>query len=267
MTVSQQPILYIPHGGGPLPLLGDDQHKGLTRFLLQIGTSLGKPSTILVISAHWEEKFPTITSGEHPELIYDYYGFPEESYQIKYPAPGSPHTSERLFQMLTEAGFDARQSPQRGFDHGLFVPLKLMFPEAAIPCLQLSLKRQLDPQTHINLGKAISKLRNEGVLIVGSGLSFHNMNALLAGSNPDLGLDFDRWLLEACTNPQFTPEQRQQKLIQWENAPQARYCHPRAEHLLPLHICFGAAQKGSPKADVIFHEKLMGHKVLGLIWK
>ena len=262
-----QPVLYIPHGGGPLPLLGDPSHSHLTAFLKKLGNGMERPAAILMVSAHWEEDIPSVTSGAHPGLIYDYHGFPEASYRIEYPAPGSPHLSEIVFQLLAEADIQSIKNPHRGFDHGMFVPLKLIFPDAGVPCIQLSILRHLDPQAHIKLGVAISSLREEGVLIVGSGMSFHNMRALLGPSAPHLSADFDQWLVDTCTNPALTAEVREDRLIAWENAPQARYCHPREEHLLPLHVCFGASQSRSPLAEVIHHEEMMGNMLLGLKWK
>jgi 4,5-DOPA dioxygenase extradiol len=152
------PVLFIPHGAGPLPLLGDKDHQEMIDFLKEISPSLGNPSAILVISAHWEAEKATITSGRSPPLIYDYYGFPEEAYKIEYPAPGAPLLAEQVFHLLQESDVDARLDNQRGFDHGLFVPLKIMFPDATIPCVQLSLIHHLQPEAHIKLGKALGSV-------------------------------------------------------------------------------------------------------------
>ncbi|MGZ8881699.1 MAG: DODA-type extradiol aromatic ring-opening family dioxygenase, partial [Methylosarcina sp.] len=171
------PVLFIPHGGGPLPLLGDKEHQTLVHFLQEIAPSLGRPSAIVLISAHWEENIATITSGPSPSLIYDYYGFPEETYRIQYPAPGSPGLADKIFRLLQQSGISTRLDDQRGFDHGLFVPLKIMFPRVDIPCVQLSLVNNLDPATHIGIGKALAELRKDKVLIIGSGFSFHNLKA------------------------------------------------------------------------------------------
>jgi len=138
MTNSNQlcPVLFIPHGGGPLPLLGDESHLALVRFLKEITLSLPLPSSILIISAHWEEDKVTITNGKRPSLIYDYYGFPKEMYQIEYPAPGDPVLADKIYKLFQDSGIEAKLDEQRGFDHGMFVPLKIMFPEAEIPCVQ-----------------------------------------------------------------------------------------------------------------------------------
>lgn len=263
------PVLYLPHGGGPLPLLGDEQHAGLTSFLESIPAELDQPAAILVISAHWEENCATLTSAGQPELIYDYYGFPPESYQIQYPAPGAPALAQHIYQLLQNSAIEARLDAQRGFDHGLFVPLKLMYPEAIIPCLQLSLLNSLDPAAHIALGKALAALRRENILIIGSGLSFHNLRAFFTGHpHSDLreDLHFDQWLTETCTSAALTTEQREKRLIEWEQAPYARYCHPREEHLLPLHVCVGAAAD-TPTAKLVFNDSLMGKQVSGFLWQ
>ena len=265
-TLSQ--ILYLAHGGGPLPILGDAGHTEMVAFLKDIPTRLGEPSAILMISAHWEETQATITSASQPELIYDYYGFPPESYEIQYPAPGDPQLAQEVFELLQEAGIPARLDEQRGFDHGMFVPLKLMYPEAQIPCVQLSLLKGLDPEKHIALGKALSTLRQKNVLVVGSGMSFHNLRAFFS---PEIirrheDEDFDRWLVETCSEQELSPDERQERLIEWEKAPFARLCHPREEHLLPLHVCYGMACAETPAAEVVFNQKIMNKKVTALLW-
>lgn len=166
------PVLFLSHGGGPLPLLGDKDHQNLVNFIREVTLTLGIPTAILVISAHWEEDKPTITSGVLPPLIYDYYGFPKESYKIKYAAPGSPELANKIFNLLGGAGIKAKLDPQRGFDHGLFVPLKLMYPDATIPCVQLSLVNSLQAEEHIQIGRALAGLRKANILIIGSG--FHS---------------------------------------------------------------------------------------------
>jgi len=261
-------VLYIPHGGGPLPLLRDTAHQGLADFLKTIATKIAKPSAILVISAHWEEEVATITSGSHPELIYDYYGFPPESYDIEYPAPGDPQLAKSLFELLQASGIQARLDDRRGFDHGLFVPLKLMYPDADIPCVQLSLLKGLDAARHIALGKSIASLREKNILILGSGLSFHNLKVFFVPppGDADESREFDRWLVDTCTSQDLSVREREQRLVAWESAPHARFCHPREEHLLPLHVCYGAACDVSPAAEVVFNEPLMGQSVSGFLW-
>ncbi len=263
------PVLFLPHGGGPLPILGDKGHEKMVSFLQKIASELGKPSAILVISAHWEEDQATITSGHHPEIIYDYYGFPAEAYQIQYAAPGNPGLANEIYTLLTASGVPARLDEQRGFDHGLFVPLKLMFPQARIPCLQLSLLKNLNPRMHIALGKAIASLRERNILIIGSGMSFHNLKTFFSNEIDSRKENdaFDHWLIETCTNPEILPEAREQRLIEWEKAPFARFCHPREEHLLPLHVCYGIACAGTPIAKVVFNAEVMGKKVTSILWQ
>jgi 4,5-DOPA dioxygenase extradiol len=260
------PVLYFPHGGGPLPLLGDPGHKNMIDFLSRIAPSLGKPDAILVISAHWEEDVPTITSGAFPPLFYDYYGFPEESYHIQYPAPGHPALAKELYRLLNAGGIEARLDDQRGFDHGLFVPLKIMYPDARIPCVQLSLVQGLDPATHVKLGKALSPLRSQNVLVLGSGFSFHNLRGLFspdAGANDTRNDAFQQWLIDTLTATDITNTEREERLVAWKTAPHARYCHPREEHLMPLHVCYGLA--GSP-AKLAFDGEILGKRSIALLW-
>ena len=258
-------VLFIPHGGGPLPLLGDKGHQELVDFLERITPTLARPSAILVISAHWEEGIATITGGEMPELIYDYAGFPEEAYQIKYPAAGNPQLAEKLFTLLQNNGIEARLDNHRGFDHGLFVPLKIMFPDASIPCVQLSLLDSLDAKEHIRIGNALTELRNENLLIIGSGFSFHNMRAFFQSNDgPDeKNEEFERWLINTCTNGDIPENERERKLAQWSAAAFARYCHPREEHLLPLHVCYGVCRS---TAKLVFDGKVIGKKASAFLW-
>ncbi|MDQ2077210.1 class III extradiol ring-cleavage dioxygenase [Marinimicrobium sp. ABcell2] len=260
-------ILYISHGGGPLPLLGDPDHQELVAHLTAIAGRLRRPSAIVVISAHWEASVPTVTSGEQPSLIYDYNGFPPESYEIQYPCPGSPVLADRVYHALTQAGLEAAQDPKRGFDHGLFVPLKLMYPEADIPCVQLSLVKSLDPDAHLAMGKALQALDWDNLLVIGSGFSFHNMSAFFAPVTPETEARnhaFETWLTHTCTAPELSEPERAERLRQWASAPEARYCHPREEHLLPLHVCYGLAER---PAD--WHEsvRVLGKKAGMFYWQ
>ena len=260
------PVLYIPHGGGPLPLFAHAGHEALVRFLRAIPAELGTPEAILLISAHWEATVPTVTGGAQPNLLFDYYNFPTEAYQIEYPAPGHPQLAGKIQQLLGDSGVTAEIDTRRGFDHGLFVPLKLMYPEATIPCVQLSLVQGLDLGEHIRIGNALAGLRTENILTIGSGFSFHNMKAFSFSDStvPDEKNDrFDRWLQDICTHPTHTPEVREAKLVAWEQAEHARYCHPREEHLLPLHICCGMA---GTSARVVFNDFILGKRATAFLW-
>lgn len=263
---SSNRILFVSHGGGPLPLLGDPAHQELVSSLKQLAVMLKKPSAIVVISAHWEAKRPTLTSGASPELIYDYFGFPEESYDIEYPTPGQPELAREIAVRLNDKGIDAVLDAQRGFDHGLFVPLKIMFPDADIPCVQLSLVSSLDPDEHIRIGEALADLPDENLLFLGSGFSFHNMRAFFAPPSDEsrsLNTSFEQWLFETCSSHNLDESQRRRRLVEWEAAPGARYCHPREEHLLPLHVCYGVA--GRPASKVLAFE-VLGKRASACLW-
>lgn len=245
MTRKQSNTLFLSHGGGPLPLLGDAGHKEMIDCLQTIAQKLPKPEAILVISAHWEETMPTITVGKNPSLIYDYYNFPPESYEIKYPCVGEPGLAKEVYELLGAANIEAKLDESRGYDHGLFIPLKIMHPNADIPCIQLSLDNSLDPEQHINIGKALQPLSDKNILVIGSGFSFHNMQAFFKEESDEekgFNLAFEEWLIETCSDKALSEAERRQRLINWEQAKGARYCHPREEHLLPLYVCYGFAQ-------------------------
>ena len=202
---NRRPDLSIsPMAEVPLPILGDASHKAMVDFMLQLPSQLRKPDAILVISAHWEERAATLLGAQTPPMFYDYYGFPDKAYEITYPAPGSPDLANRIAELLHASNMPAHIDPQRGFDHGLFIPLKLMYPQADIPSLQLSLVHGLQPAAHIALGKALRELMHENILVIGSGFSFHNMRAFSWEGihTPDPANDaFQDWLIEACTGP------------------------------------------------------------------
>lgn len=264
-SVSKIQIVYFSHGGGPLPILGDPGHQAMVDFMTHLPSQLRKPAAILVISAHWEEDTATLLGAQHPVMFYDYYGFPDEAYAIDYPAPGNPELAHRIAGLLQENNIATRIDPQRGFDHGLFIPLKLMYPQADIPCLQLSLLRGLDSDAHIAMGNALRQLKNENILVIGSGFSFHNMRAFSwqGFAAPDPANDaFQNWLIELCTAP-IPQSEREGRLIAWEQAPSARYCHPRQEHLLPVHVCVGMADKS---AKLIFDDQILGKRSVAFLW-
>ncbi|WP_138440086.1 DODA-type extradiol aromatic ring-opening family dioxygenase [Marinobacter alexandrii] len=237
-------VVFLSHGGGPLPLLGDPGHQDMVDQLTTLAATLPEPQAIVVISAHWEESAPTITAGSQPPLIYDYHGFPAEAYEIQYPCPGEPELANRVYGALELAGLSPRLDDERGFDHGVFVPLKLMYPAADVPVVQLSLVNSLDAATHLSIGRALRHLEYDDLLVIGSGFSFHNMGAFFAPNTPEVQASnqaFEDWLAQTCCDPNLTETERYQRLVTWESAPHARFCHPREEHLLPLHVCYGLA--------------------------
>ena len=214
-------IIYISHGGGPMPLLGDPGHKNMIEFMKQLPEDLPRPDEILVISAHWKESIPTIISSKVPSLLYDYYGFPSETYDLNYPIPGNPQLAKEVCKLLFDKGIQCESTDQRGFDHGLFIPLKLMYPEADIPVTELSLIKNLNPKEHVEMGKALRKLTERSILIIGSGFSFHNMG-VFSGYTGDL-IDpdndkFQNWLIDVCTGT-YDIDQREHMLVGWNKAP------------------------------------------------
>ena len=254
------PTLFIPHGGGPCFFMDwnppDTWHK-LGAWLGSLGHSVGAmPKAVVVISGHWEEQEFSVTSHGHPPLIYDYYGFPEHTYKLTYDAPGSPLLAGQICELLGQAGIPARSDPQRGLDHGVFVPFKVIYPNADIPIVQLSLKAGLDPATHIAAGRALQPLREQGVLVAGSGMSYHNMRGY-GNAGAERGDPFDAWLTETVSAPNQAA--RSAKLCEWVRAPSARDAHPREEHLLPLMVAAGAA--GEDLGRQVFSDRIMGAKI------
>ncbi len=240
------PVLFVSHGGGPLPLLGDPGHQGMVEAFVHIRQRIEQtspaPAALLYVSAHWESAQPALTCAPQPSLLFDYYGFPPESYEYRYPVPGAPNLAEDIAALLTDAGFVPQLDSARGLDHGVFVPGLMLFPEATIPTLQLSLLSSLDPLQHWKLGQALQALRARNVMIIGSGFSFHNMREFFGAGSPQadqLNNAFEQWLSAALALPDA--HERRQALLDWQRAPGARFCHPREEHLLPLHVCSAAA--------------------------
>ncbi|MFT4172288.1 MAG: class III extradiol ring-cleavage dioxygenase [Rhodocyclaceae bacterium] len=239
---TRQPSLFIPHGGGPCFFMEwspADTWKQMQTFLEGVVATLpARPRAIVVVSGHWEENAFTANTSAQPPLLFDYYGFPEHTYRLEYAAPGAPALARHVGELITAAGLPYGENNTRGYDHGVFIPLKVMLPAADIPIVQLSLLRGLDPATHIRMGQALAPLRDDNVLIVGSGMSYHNLRAFgPAGQAPSEA--FDAWLSEALQAP--TAAARNARLVDWEQAPAARQAHPREEHLLPLMVAAGAA--------------------------
>ncbi|WP_448680729.1 DODA-type extradiol aromatic ring-opening family dioxygenase [Pseudomonas nicosulfuronedens] len=252
------PSLFIPHGAGPCFFMQwsygpADMWASMSDWLQGLASSLeARPRAILVISAHWEAEVFSVTSALHPSLIYDYTGFPPHTYQLRYPVMGAPQLAQEIRQRLATAGLPAVLDGKRGLDHGAFIPFKLIYPLADIPMLQLSLRSDLDAEAHFAAGEALSALKAEGVLIVGSGMSFHNLQP--SGRAVEArAAEFDDWLARAAA---MEPGARREQLIGWPDAPHARFAHPREEHLLPLLVACGAS--ASQPARRIYAERLGG---------
>lgn len=246
------PTYFISHGGGPWPWIKDlmpGDFGPLERSLQAMPGEIGVvPRAILVVSGHWEEAEFTVQTSPHPPMLYDYGGFPEFTYHITYPAPGEPTVAARVAELLSSAGIPVRQDARRGFDHGVFAPLYAMYPEADVPVLQLSLQHGYDPAAHLAVGRALAPLRDEGVVIVGSGLSYHNLRRM----GPDAAApsaQFDRWLDAALA---ADPTDRTDALLHWDRAPSARAAHPSEDHLIPLMVAVGAAE--GDRATRTYHE-------------
>lgn len=241
------PVYYISHGGGPWPWIREVEasYAPLRTALADIPRQLGnqKPSAILMVSAHWESAHGfTVQGHPNPSMLYDYYGFPAHTYDVRYAAPGKPELAERVKELLAEHQLEAHIDAERGFDHGAFVPAYCIYPDASVPMVQLSIHQHYDPALHIQLGKAIERLRDENVLIICSGLSYHNLRHL-GPSGREPSAQFDAWLEKTLLHD--TPEQRIPAMLNWENAPAARIAHAREDHLVPLFVAVGAAEHDS----------------------
>lgn len=253
------PTFFIPHGGGPCFFMEwtrgpADTWERLAQWLRDFNATLpAPPRALLVISAHWEEPQPTVLTSARPPMLFDYFGFPPHTYELEWPAPGAPELAEQVAGLLGKAGISTGQNPERGFDHGVFVPLLLSYPDAKVPTLQLSLQAGLEPEPHLAIGRALAPLREEGVLIIGSGNSYHNLQSFDTPEALPHSERFDAWMVETVTLP---PPQREAALIDWSAAPSARACHPREEHLLPLMVAAGAAGDSPGKID--FQDVMMG---------
>jgi aromatic ring-opening dioxygenase catalytic subunit (LigB family) len=253
MQQHRLPSFFLCHGGGPWPWMDGpfrEMFSGLERSLQAVPAQLPqRPAAILMVSAHWEEAVFTVTAAQQPPMIYDYAGFPPETYAIRYPSPGSPALADCVVSLLRSAGLPAQPSLSRGYDHGTYSVLQPMFPQADIPVVQLSLRASLDPAEHLRAGAALASLRDENVLIIGSGMSSHGARAEMGVASPR----FDEWLRQTL---QMRGEARQQALAAWAGAPHARTVHPREEHLIPLLVAAGAARDEA--ASPVHGERLLG---------
>ncbi|WP_375287103.1 DODA-type extradiol aromatic ring-opening family dioxygenase [Sphingomonas sp.] len=258
-----QPTFFINHGGGPCFFLEPGPMRETWRELETylrgfLATLAERPRAILAVSGHWEEDVPTVNAGAHPPLLYDYGGFPDYTYRLTWPAPGAPDLAARVRTLLSDAGIANGAQAARGWDHGIFVPLKVMLPQADVPLVQLSMQRGLDPAAHLAIGRALKPLRDEGVLILGSGQSYHNMRGFFGGRSVDEQAEaFDAWLRAAMIDGAT----RDEALIHWADAPYARVAQPHEDHLLPLMVAAGAAS-GEPGA-VHFHGHALGKPISG----
>jgi aromatic ring-opening dioxygenase catalytic subunit (LigB family) len=252
------PTHFISHGGGPWPWI-KDQMPGdmsvLERSLQAIPAELGiTPRAVLVVSGHWETPQFTVQSNPHPPMLYDYGGFPDFTYRIQYPAPGSPEVAARVRELLDAADIPNDEDARRGFDHGVFAPLFVAYPDADVPILQLSIRHGYDPEAHLAAGRAIAPLRDEGVLIIGSGLSYHNLRDFGPGGAA-ASREFDAWLTPTLVDG--PPEERTARLLQWDRAPGARHSHPAEDHLIPLMVAVGAAED-EPGVRTYHEDRFMG---------
>jgi aromatic ring-opening dioxygenase catalytic subunit (LigB family) len=255
------PVAFVPHGGGPWPFVDlgfPAAEVASLKSYLESVRSLPQvtPKALLIVSGHWEERLPTVTTSERPPLLYDYSGFPESAYALTWPAPGHPTLARRVRDLLAAAGIDSSATPNRGFDHGAFIPLKLTYPNAEIPTVQLSLMGDLDPAAHLAVGRALAPLRDDGVFILGSGMSYHNLRGFWDPAAAPDAVAFDAWLRETAT---AEPGERDRRLTQWSGAPAARRAHPREDHLMPLMVVAGAA--GADLATIGFTGTLSGKRI------
>ncbi|KQW30913.1 aromatic ring-opening dioxygenase LigA [Rhizobium sp. Root274] len=272
MTEQQRfPVYFIPHGGGPWPFMEfakDEQGRrpwdDLGHFLRSLADEVGRrPKAILVVSGHWEtEPVPTLSSAEQPGMLYDYYNFPPHTYELSYPAPGSPALAARARALLAAAGIDSAENAERGYDHGVFIPLMLAYPDADVPVTVMSLKNTLDLESHVAIGRALEPLRDEDVLIIASGMSYHNMRQFRQADPGHVqeAIRFDAWLKEAVENE--SPDERVSRLATWDQNPDALACHvPDHDHLVPLFVAAGAA--GADAGRQVFQGHFLGKPYSG----
>ena len=249
---NRMPTYFISHGGGPWPWLEGSYREALRpleKSLQQLPSELpAKPKSILMISGHWEESQFTVMTNLHPPMVYDYGGFPEHTYRIQYPAPGSAELASRVSELLGNSSIAFGVDSERGFDHGTFAPLAVSYPKADVPVVQLSLRADYDPEAHIELGRALTPLRDEGVLIIASGLSYHNLR-LFDQRAAKPSHEFDAWLQ---TTMSASSAERTSRLLDWQAAPSARLAHPSPDHLIPLMVAVGAAE--NEQSRLSYHE-------------
>jgi aromatic ring-opening dioxygenase catalytic subunit (LigB family) len=259
VTGQRLPTYFISHGGGPWPWIMDELpgdwtplKDSLEAMPEEVGVT---PAAILVVSGHWEAPEFTVQTHPNPPMYYDYGGMPEFTYHLQYPAPGSPAVAARVRELLEASGTVVREDGERGFDHGVFAPFFVSHPDAEVPILQLSVRHGYDPGEHLAVGRALAPLRDEGVLIVGSGFTYHNRQHFgPSGSRPSQ--EFERWLTATLVDGPV--QRRTDLLLDWETAPSARAAHPEEDHLIPLMVAVGAADH-EPGTRTYHQDDFMGH--------
>jgi aromatic ring-opening dioxygenase catalytic subunit (LigB family) len=246
------PTFFLSHGGGPWPYMKGEirnRHANLESSLKALRQQLPTPPVaVLMVSGHWEEEDFAVMASASPPMVYDYHGFPEELYRIRYAAPGSPKLARRVHSLIREAGLASHLDYERGFDHGVYSMLAVTHPEAQTPVIQVSMRKGYAPEAHLRLGRALAPLRDEGILIMGSGASYHNFHPKNAKEE---SAAFDAWLASALTG--CGPKERLERLVQWEHAPAARLAQPSEDHLVPLFVAVGAARE--EPGQVIYREE------------
>ncbi|SMD08615.1 class III extradiol ring-cleavage dioxygenase [Rhizobium sp. RU36D] len=265
------PVVFIPHGGGPWPFMDfpkNEAGKGpwddLGAFLRGLDASIGRrPKAVLVVSGHWEkEPVPTVSTAAQPGMLFDYYNFPAHTYELSYPAPGAPDVAARVRQVLAEAGMESADNAERGYDHGVFIPFMLIYPKADVPIVMMSLKNTLDAGSHIAIGRALERLRDEDILIVASGMTYHNMPMFRKAEEAHVAqsVRFDDWLKDAIEDKD--PASRAERISAWDKNPDALACHvPDHDHLVPLFVAVGAA--GADAGERIFRTDYLGKPYSG----
>ncbi|MFY0663091.1 MAG: dioxygenase [Natronospirillum sp.] len=254
MSTVRFPTYFLSHGGGPWSYMDGPMRESFAVLEAQLKALPDelpeRPKAVLVITGHWEADQLRVSAAEQPGMVYDYFGFPDYTYDIVYPAPGSPELAKRVKTLLDAAGQPTALDDEQGYDHGTFVPLSVMYPEADMPVVMLTMRSDYDPETHLAIGRALAPLRDEGVLIIGSGFSYHNLRLMgPAGKEPSEA--FDAWLQKTLI--QSSTAERTARLNQWEQAPAARIAHAREDHLVPLFVAVGAAEDDA--AECVYHEK------------
>ncbi|WP_027556131.1 class III extradiol ring-cleavage dioxygenase [Bradyrhizobium sp. Cp5.3] len=253
MADRRLPTYYISHGGGPWPYMDDSMRRRFDKLeasLLSIRSEWGADArAALIVSGHWETPEFAVSSAAAPDMVFDYHGFPEHLYHIKYDAPGSPELAVRVRAMLQAGGFACESDSERGFDHGTFSLMKPLCPNGEMPIVQLSINRDLDPQAHLSVGRLLAPLRDEGVVIIGSGSSFHNLG-FRGPAAVEPSRQFDDWLQQTLLAT--STDERRRRVVSWTQAPHARIAHPREDHLIPLMVALGAADEES--AALVFHQ-------------